>query len=177
MRWALLAACLWLASCGRPMEVAEFAGAGPDFDPVRFFTGHVRSWGVMERSGQPTAIVTTDCVGEADGDALHMTQTLRIGSDAPQVRRWVMRRTAPGRYEATANDMVGTATGEAAGRAYHWSWTLALPPGGLVRDVTLDQWWYLLDDGSMLNRTRIRKLGITVAEVTEHFARVQPQQP
>lgn len=167
-----MAACLWLVACGGPTQVADFAGTGPVLDPVRFFAGHVRSWGVMERFGRPIATVATDCVGEADGDTLRMTQTLRIGDEAPQVRRWVMRRTAPGRYEATANDMVGTATGEAAGRAYHWRWTLALPPGGLVRDVTLEQWWFLLDDGSMLNRTHIRKLGFTVAEVTEHFARV-----
>ena len=35
----------------------------------------------------------------------------------------------------------------------------------------MDQWWYLLDDGSMLNRTTVRKLGVIVAEVSEHFAR------
>ena len=33
----------------------------------------------------------------------------------------------------------------------------------------MDQWWYLLDDGSMLNRTIISKLGVVAAEVTEHF--------
>ena len=84
-----------------------------------------------------------------------------------------MRRTGPGRFEATANDMVGTAVGEASGRAFHWQWTLALSPGNSLKDVTMDQWWYLLDDGSMLNRTTIRKLGYIAAEVSEHFAPVR----
>lgn len=164
-----LSALLLLLGCSQPLPPGQIAG--PAFDPVRFFTGHVRSWGVLEdRGGQPTSVVTTDCVGVADGpDGLRMTQRLVVGTDAPVTRNWMMRRTAPGRFEATANDMVGTATGEAGGRSFHWQWTLALSPGNPLKNVTMDQWWYLQDDGSMLNRTTIRKLGVIAAEVSEHF--------
>jgi len=171
-----LASCLPLLAligCSEPLPPASVAG--PAFDPIRFFTGHVTSWGVLEdRGGQPTAVVTTDCVGEADGAGnLRMTQRLNIGTDPQVTRTWAMRRTAPGRYEATANDMVGTAVGEAGGRAFHWQWTLALSPGNPLKNVTMDQWWYLQDDGSMLNRTTIRKLGFIAAEVSEHFVPVR----
>ena len=160
-----------LAGCSDPMPVSAFKDTAPVLDPVKFFTGHVVSWGVLEdRSGQPTSIVTTDCVGTADGpDGLTMTQTLVLGTDAPVKRQWHMRRVAPGQFQATANDMVGEAVGEAAGRAFHWQWTLALSPGNSLKNVTMDQWWYLEPDGSLLNRTTIRKLGIIAAEVTEHF--------
>jgi len=171
----LAVAVLLLGGCSRPMPVAAFQGAGPTLDPVRFFTGHVRSWGVLEdRSGQPTSVVTTDCRGDAEGaDGLHMVQRLQVGADAPTTRDWHMRRTAPGQFEATANDVVGTARGEQAGRAFHWQWTLALEPGNPVKNVTMDQWWYGQEDGSMLNRTTIRKFGFIVAEVTEHFQRAE----
>jgi len=113
---------LLLASCSDPMPVSAFAASGPALDPVRFFTGAVRSWGVLEnRSGQPTEIVTTECRGEAEGpDGLHMVQRLQVGDGAPVTRDWHMRRTGPGRYQATANDLVGTASGKAEGRAFHW---------------------------------------------------------
>lgn len=166
---------LCLAGCSDPLPVQSFAATRPGFDPVAFFTGRVRSWGVLEdRSGQPTSIVETECDGVADGpDGIRMTQTLRIGTDEPVTRAWRMRRVAPGRFEATANDMVGTATGTAAGRAFHWEWTLALSPGNPLKNVTMDQWWYLQPDGSMLNRTTVRKLGFIAAEVTEHFVPVR----
>lgn len=168
---AVLVAVLALSACSDPLPIAGFKDVPPTFDPIRFFTGHVRSWGVLEdRSGQPTSIVTTDCTGAPDGpDGLAMTQRLTLGSAPPVNRQWHMRRTAPGHFEATANDMVGTAIGEAAGRAFHWQWTLALSPGNSLKDVTMDQWWYLQPDGSMLNRTTIRKIGYIGAEVTEHF--------
>ena len=169
MRWIVLAACALLAGCATEKTVGDFAGTAPAFDPVRFFTGHVTSWGVVERSGQPTDIVVTDCAGAPDGDGLHLVQTLTVGSDVSH-RDWQVRRTGSGLYEATANDMVGTAHGQASGRAFHWTWVLATKPGNSLFDVTMDQWWYLLDDGTMLNRTTVTKVGLTIAQVTEHFA-------
>ena len=160
-----------MAACSDPLPVSSFAKAGPAFDPIAFFTGHVRSWGVLEdRSAQPTQVVTTDCQGAVDSQGnLRMTQRLHVGAEPVTIREWHMRRIGPGRFEATANDMLGAATGEAAGPAFHWHWTLALQPGNHLKDVVLNQWWYLQADGSMLNRTTIRKLGYIAAEVTEHF--------
>ena len=172
MRGASTAACLVLAlaGCSDPLPITAFP-APPSFDPVRFFAGTIQSWGVLEnRSGQPTEIVTTDGVGEADGaDRVHFLQHLYVGNEPAMTRDWHFRRVAPGRFDGTANDMVGTAHGQGSGRAFHWTWTLALHPGNPLTNVTMDQWWYGLDDGSMLNRTIITKLGVVVAEVTEHF--------
>lgn len=167
---AFLFVGLVLGGCSSGKKIGDFAGTTPPFDPVRFFTGHVRSWGVLERSGGPADIVTTDCNGSVESDgSLHMVQELDVGGDLSR-RDWHLRHTGPGGYEATANDMVGTAHGMAAGRAFHWTWTLALRPGNRLFDVTMDQWWYAFDDGTMLNRTTISKLGFTMAEVTERFA-------
>ncbi len=173
MRRLALLLTLGLLGCNKATPLDGFRGTTPAMDPIRFFTGHVRSWGVLEdRSGEPTSTVTTDCLGKSNGDMLRMVQHLTSGQDAPTTRTWQMRRAGPNRYEATANDMVGTATGEASGRAFHWTWTLALSPGNDLKNVSMDQWWYLLDDGSMLNRTTVRKLGVILIEVSEHFAHV-----
>lgn len=169
---ACLALALICGGCSPALPPAAIAG--PEFDPVRFFTGHVQSWGVMEnRSGEPTAVVTTDCTGTLADGTLAMVQTLQIGTDPRQTRTWSMHALGGGRYEATANDMVGPAIGVAAGRAFHWEWTLALEPGNALKNVTMGQWWYLQDDGSMLNRTVVSKLGVIAAEVTEVFRPVR----
>jgi len=173
MRWAGLVLALSLTACSEAIPVNDFHATTPAIDPIRFFSGHVKSWGVLEnRSGQPTSVVTTDCIGNGDGDTLNMTQRLSIGQQAPTARVWQMRRAGPGRYEATANDMIGIAVGEASGRAFHWTWTLATSPGNSLKNVLMDQWWYLLDDGSMLNRTTVSKFGVALIEVSEHFAHV-----
>ena len=170
-----LATVAALAGCSKPKPVHDFAASTPVFDAVTFWTGHHRSWGVMEnRAGAPTDIVVTDCVGTPEGtDGLHMVQTLTIGDGKLQHRDWHLRRVAPGQFRATANDMVGEAKGEAAGRVFHWRWTLALSPGNPIKNVTMDQWMYLMDGGRMMNRTTIRKLDVIVAEVAEEFQPVE----
>jgi hypothetical protein len=165
---------LTLAACGKPMQVGQFAGTSPAFDPITFWSGHHRSWGVLEnRDGAPTDTVVTDCVGAALPDgSLHMAQTLTLGDGSITPRDWHLWRTGPGAFAATANDMVGEAHGTAAGRVFHWSWSLALSPGNALKTVTMDQWMYLYPDGTMMNRTTISKLGLTVAQVSERFEKL-----
>lgn len=163
-----------LSACSKPLPMASFADDSLHFDPVAFFTGRAASWGVIEnRSGAPTGRVRTDSEGTAEGaDGVHVRQHLVFEDGSEQHRDWHMRRTGPLTYSATANDMVGTASGEASGRLFHWSWALATAPGNPLADVTLEQWMYLTDEGTMVNRTVVTKLGIVVAGVTEHFAKL-----
>jgi hypothetical protein len=172
--WIFLAGILTLAGCS-PLPIQRFAGSGPALDPVRFFTGHLHSWGVIEnRDGGPTEIIQTDCIGEPEGpDGVHMVQRLTFGDGTVQTRDWHMRRTAPHGFEATANDMIGTAHGTAAGRAFHWTWSVQARSGNPLSDVTLDQWMYLLDDGSVMNRSGISKLGVQLAQVSEVFEKTK----
>lgn len=167
-----LAPLLLLAACDAALPVAKFAGSKPEFDPLRFFSGHVRSWGVVEnRSGEPTDTVATDCEGQIEPDgSLRMAQRLNFGDGSAKTREWHMRRTGPGTYEATATGMVGTGQGTAAGRVFHLAWILDAKPGNPLANVAMDQWMYLQDGGAMVNRTTISKLGVTLASVTERFA-------
>jgi len=162
-----------LAACSPPLPLTTLADSSPAFDPVTFFTGRTASWGVFEnRSGEPTGRIVTEGVGDPEGtDGLHMVQRLTFEDGKVVQRDWHLRRVAPHRYEATANDMVGVAVGETFGRAFHWRWVLLRDPDDPLSAVTLEQWMYLMDGGTMVNRTVVTKLGIVVATVTEHFAK------
>jgi hypothetical protein len=170
-----LLAVLALAGCDKPLPMARFAGTAPAFDPIAFWTGHHRSWGVLEtRGGAPTDTVVTDCVGTRQPDGtLHMVQSLTLGDGSVSHRDWHLRRTGPHSYAATANDMVGEAQGTESGRVFHWRWILALSPGNALKNIVMDQWMYLYDGGSMMNHTTISKFGLVVAQVSETFQTVQ----
>ncbi len=172
MRLSLLTACVaaaLTAGCDRSPQPP--GGAGAAFDPIAFFTGHTHSWGVIEsRSGAPTERIVTDSHGAADGSGrLLMVQTLSFQDGKTQQRDWTLWRSGADRFDATANDMVGTAKGESEGNIFHWQWVLARAPGNSVMNVTMNQWMYRLGDHSVMIRTTVSKFGVIVAEVTEHF--------
>lgn len=167
---ALFLATLFLAGCGPPTPLPA---QGPAFDPLSFFTGHVTSWGVLEdRGGAPVAIVMTDCEGVAAGaGAIRMVQVLHVGRAAPQTRIWRLRQVGPDRYIATANDMAGEADATVAGRTLHWRWVLRTAPGDGLVNVAMEQWMYRMDDGAVVIRTVVTKLGVRLTEVTEQFVK------
>lgn len=151
----------------------RFASTGPAFDPRAFFTGRVHSWGVFEnRAGEPTRRFTTASVGRRQGGTLLLDQEFTYEDGTRQQRHWRIRSVDAHHYEATANDVVGTATGAAYGNAFRWEYTVALKPGNPLYNVHLKQWMYLqADDRSMVNRGTVRTLGVEAAQVTEYFRR------
>jgi hypothetical protein len=179
MRISFIALCVTVAltaACdNRPAESAT-AESSPVFDPVAFFNGHTRSWGVIEsRSGAPTQHIVTDGHGWIDNtNRLSMVQHLSFQDGQTQERRWTLWRIGPNRFEATASDMVGSAAGRADGRIFHWQWVLARSPGNVLMNVTMNQWMYAFEDGSAIIRTTVSKFGVIVAEVTERFTHTEP---
>lgn len=173
MKRLILVAALLLTACSKPLQPADFAGTG-DFNPVTFFTGHVTSWGVEEnRAGQPIGIVTTDCQGKADPQGgIDMVQTLNLPGGGTQTRTWHLTQTGPDTFQATANDMQGATTGTTGGRAMHWRWVLETAPGDSLKNVTMDQWFYRMDDGAVMVRTIVAKAGIRLIEISEQFEKV-----
>jgi hypothetical protein len=150
----------------------DFAQGTPVFDPMAFFTGRTRSWGVFEnRSGDPSRRFTTVCLGKREGAFLVLDQTFTYEEGQTQHRHWKITRVDSHHYQATANDVRGIASGEAYGNVFHWQYTVALKSGDPLFDVHLEQWMYLQVDGAVLNRGRISKLGILLAQVTEYFQR------
>ena len=154
------------------MKVADFENGRPLLDPTQYFTGRTSSSGVLEnRAGAPKERVTTQTVGRWVDGALLLEQELQIG-EKKQHRSWRIRKLDAHYFAATANDMVGTAQGEARGNVFHWSFTLELVPGNILSRVRMTQWMYLQPDGrTLLNHSTIRKFGAVVAQVTEVFQR------
>ena len=71
------------------------------------------------RAGAPKQVVKTLTVGHWEGNTLRLEQDLTLGESKPQHRSWRIRKLDVHRYEATANDIVGTVQGEAYGNVFH----------------------------------------------------------
>jgi hypothetical protein len=142
-------------------------------DPMKFFTGHTRSFGVFEnRSGQPIRSVKTETWGRVVHGELRIEQNLYIGDQPRQRRLWKVRRLDAQHFEATANDIVGKARGRMTDKTFSWSFTLATKPGHPLFNVRMTQHMYFQPDGrTMVNRSMIRKCGFLIGSVTEQFRR------
>jgi hypothetical protein len=162
---------LTLAGCAGP-GIGEYATEKPVLDLRSYFNGRVDGWGVFtDRAGKVVKrfVVRMDCRWQGDEGVLDEDFTYSDGTR--QRRIWHITRGADGAYTGRADDVVGTATGQARGNALRWNYTLALPVEGRTWHVQMDDWMYLMDDTVMLNKTSMTKFGVRLGEVTLSFTK------
>jgi hypothetical protein len=113
-----------------------------------------------DRSGKVVKRFTVRMTGSWKGDEGTLDEHFVYSDGSTQQRVWHLRHLGDGRYSGRADDVVGEAQGQSAGNAIHWSYVLALPVNGRVWNVSMDDWMYLIDGRTLLNRTAMSKLGL-----------------
>jgi hypothetical protein len=94
-----------------------------------------------------------------------MTEDFRYDSGNIQHREWTLRVDDAGQIKAEAPDLLGTGQGTQLGSTVMLNYTIQLTKdaGGHALQVT--DWMYLMENGSIMNRSQFRKFGIKVAEL------------
>lgn len=159
----LLRRKLWSFQAQSP---AELATTGPKFDLRQHLSGPILCEGLIYGpTGRVTSRFVANMVGTWEGNTGTLRERFHYDSGTVQDRVWTLHLSPNGAIRAEAPDVVGTGTGQAAGSAVQMKYNIRLTPeaGGHVLAVT--DWMYLLDNGTIMNRSQFSKYGITVAEL------------
>ncbi|WP_349974889.1 DUF3833 domain-containing protein [Pseudomonas sp. WHRI 8519] len=176
-RILLLVGCLLLASCGN-VEVDHYAREKPALDLVTFFSGPVQAWGIFQnRSGEVVKRFDVRIDSRREGDRLILDEHFVYSDGTRQQRTWTLTPDGPGRWRGRAGDVIGEARGEVAGNALHWRYRLDLPVDGRHWEMDIDDWMYLMDEDTLINRSSMRKLGVEVGQITLFFRRLPTAVP
>jgi hypothetical protein len=168
------AAFALIAGCSSP-PIGQYAGQTPALDVEAWFNGTLDAHGMFQdRSGAVIKrfVVVMHCSWK--GDTGILDEDFVYADGTRQKRVWTLKKTAPGRFSATAPDVIGSATGTVSGNALRWQYVLALPVDGKIINVDMDDWMFLIDDKVMLNRTAMSKYGFGLGSVTLSFSKRQP---
>jgi hypothetical protein len=156
---------LLLAACGT-ISVDDYRDQKPRFELEKFFDGKLIAKGALyDRSGALTRRFTADIVGTVKGDEVQLDEVFSWSDGEKQIRTWQLKKTGPDAYTGTAGDVIGTALGRGAGNAFNWSYTLRVKTESGEVDVKMDDWIYLIDERTVLNRTDMTFYGLHVGEV------------
>lgn len=170
-RLVLLALVLSIASCGS-VDVTQYADQQPALNLERFFSKPVKAWGMFQkRSGEVAKRFEVDIVSRREGNNLILDERFLYSDGTRQRRVWTLTPEGQGRWSGRADDVVGVAKGEIAGNALRWRYRLNLPVDGTTYEMSMDDWMYLMDEDTLINRTSMSKLGVEVGQVTLFFRR------
>lgn len=150
----------------RAQKPEDYAGLGPVFDIREHLNGPIQCEGVIYGpTGRVSSRFVADFNATWDGDTGTMTEHFRYDGGATQDRVWTLKLDANGRIRAEAPDLVGTGEGAQTGAGVCLRYRIRLPEssGGHVLDTT--DWMYLVENGTIMNRSEFRKFGFKVAEL------------
>jgi hypothetical protein len=162
---------LLLSSCAIN-DVAYYKNVKPQLDLESFFVGTSDAWGMFQqRTGAVVKRFHVVLEGKKQGAQLILDEKFTYDDGTAQQRIWRLTKANDGRWIGRADDVKGDAIGEIAGNALKWDYTLLLPVDGKTYEMKMEDWMYLIDENTMINRARMTKFGLDVGEVTLFFRR------
>lgn len=157
------------------VAIDEFENTMPVLKIEDYFIGTTWAWGIFEdRFGALRRQFKVNINGSWDGEKLILDEDFLYSDGEQDKRVWVIKKLAEGRYEGTADDVVGKAIGVGEGNALRWRYKLNLPVGNNVYLVDFDDWMYLQSDDVLVNRATVSKWGFNLGTVTLFFSKQRP---
>ena len=159
----------FLSGCSG-MALDSFKDAKPELVLEDYFKGRTEAWGIFEdRFGKLRRQFKVTIDGTWDGKTLTLDERFKYDDGETDQRIWRITKLNKGKYEGTAADVIGIATGEASGNALNWRYDMDLKVGDGSFKVTFNDWMFLQSDGVLINRARVSKLGVEIGSVTLFF--------
>ncbi|WP_434940212.1 DUF3833 domain-containing protein [Shewanella sp. HL-SH8] len=167
---AVITVCFSLFSCSSA-SIEDYAGTTPELNLVDFFDGELTASGIVQDfSGKVTRKFTVTMEGSwqdsPQGKQGELKEWFIYDDGEKQTRIWYLTDLGNGQFEGRADDILGVATGEANGSALRWRYDMKLMVDGSEYQVEFDDWMFLVDKNTIINKSDIIKFGITVGTVT-----------
>lgn len=163
-----------LSSCGSN-NLEYYKGTKPEVDIKTYFNGPIKAWGIVQDwRGRVVSRFDINMVGKWKGNTGTLTEKFSYYDGKKQERVWTIHKLADGSYEGTAADILDKATGNVLGNAARWNYVMDLPVDNTTYRITFDDWMWQLNDGVLINRSYLKKFGITVSELTIFMQKQKP---
>lgn len=165
---ALAVGLISLSACSVSIDGKNYEKQDPSFKLEQFFDGKVTAWGIVQdRSGELVQRFIVNIDGRTEDNKLILDETFEYSlGDGPTQRVWTLVKNDDGTYTGNAGDIAGPASGVSFGNAFNFSYEMDLAVDGSTYRVNFDDWFFAMDENTMMNRSYIKKFGIVMAEVT-----------
>ena len=155
------------------MNLNKFSNMKPEFSLEDYFSGKTEAWGLFhDRFGNLKRSFKVDITGTLSGDLLTLDEKFLYDDGEEDQRIWKIKLLGNKKYTGTADDVVGSAIGEASGNALNWKYKLNLKIKDSTVKVDFDDWMFLQDRGILINRAEVKKWGLNVGVVTITFLKI-----
>ena len=150
----------------RGQTSADYASQTPVLDIREHLNGAILCEGVIYGpTGKVSSRFVADFEARWDGNRGVMEEHFSYDSGAKQDRKWTLTLNDDGSIKAEAPDLVGAGSGRQSGSSVLLNYRIKLPESSGGHELDVTDWMYLMENGTIMNRSQFRKFGFKVAEL------------
>ncbi len=170
----LCAGILYLLTGCSSLTPRDYADNKPVLDIRQYLNGKLEAWGVLfDYTGKADLHFHMTLEGKWNGNVGTLAEEFVYSDGRRDQRVWTITFTDDHNFTATAADIEGKAIGSQYGNAANMKYTLnAVRSSGDTITLNMDDWLYLVDENTIMNRAKMRKFGITVGELMVSFKKL-----
>jgi len=157
---------------------ADYAALSPRFDVRQHLSGPIECEGVIYGPmGRVTSRFVATMHGTWDGNRGVLREHFSYDSGENQNREWRLTIGNDGKLRAEADDVVGAGMGEVSGPTVYLNYDIKLPASAGGHVLAVQDWMYLTQNGTIINRSQFRKFGFKVAELVATLRPARSAEP
>ena len=154
-------------SCSSGIDPDLYIDKKPELILEDYFNGNIDVWGTVEdRSGNLIKSFKAIIKASWDDNVGVLDEDFIFSDGKKQKKIWKIKKLPDGTYEGEAGDIVGKAIGNSYGNALRWNYIMDLEVDGSNYNIEFDDWMWLLDKKTLVNRSYMKKFGIRVGEIS-----------
>ena len=138
----------------------------PELNLLEFFQGRIEGWGsLFDWQGRATRRFSVLIEGKWQGQDGELQEWFVFEDGEKTERTWKIHFSDDHHFTGVAHDVIDQAIGQQLGNATNIRYKLRVPYKKSAIDLRMDDWMYLLDENTILNRTKMKKFGLKVGEI------------
>ena len=150
----------------RAQTPGDYASQTPVLDIREHLNGAILCEGVIYGpTGRVSSRFVADFEARWDGNRGVMEEHFSYDSGTKQDRKWTLTLNDDGSIKAEAPDLVGAGSGRQSGSSVLLNYRIKLPESSGGHELDVTDWMYLMENGTIMNRSQFRKFGFKVAEL------------
>ncbi len=159
----------------RAQKLTDYQDTNPTFDIRTHLSGDMVSEGVIYGpTGRVVSRFVAQMKGTWQGTSGVLSEDFIYEDGTQQHREWRLNLADDSRFTALADDIIGEATGAQIGSASRLTYRIRIPDASGGHELDVVDWMYLMENGTIINRSEMRKFGIKVVELV---ATIRPDKP
>ena len=147
-----------------------YSQKSPQLDIREYFNGNIEAYGVLKDwKGEVKRKFTVTMQSSWNENVGTLKEHFIFDDGKEEDRIWTLELSDKHHFTGTAHDVVKTAKGRQFGNAMRMDYTLRVDIDNKKVDLKVEDWMYLISDKNLINESKLKKFGITVAKLTIGF--------